>query len=73
MTFCMGLLLRPVVLNEVLRNIARGLYCVAARVILLPADYIPNNVACADMSNDLNYDIYQFDTAVSGFFGSGSS
>lgn len=71
MTFCTSLLSRLVAGNEVLRYMVRGLDCVIACVVLVPADYKPNIPASANIFNDFIYGIFRCDDALSGFFGSG--
>lgn len=67
----MGLLPRAKACNEVLRNAVWGLDCAVACKVSVPADRVPNIVACAYLSNDSSYSIYRCDIALFSFFGSG--
>lgn len=68
MTFRMVLFLGPITCNEKLRYMIRELLCVVVCSVLVPADYILNISACADVSSDSIYNIYRCDTALFGFF-----
>lgn len=68
MTFCTGPLSRPIACIEVLRFMIRGLGCVVVCGVPVPVDYIPTIVACADMSNDFIYGMFQCEIASFGFF-----
>lgn len=47
-----GFLLRPVGCKELLKYMVQWLNCIDSYNVTVPADYIPNAVACVDMTHD---------------------
>lgn len=71
MTFRMTFLSRSMACNEVLGYMLWGLDCVVVCGAPVPADYIPNIDAYADMSDDFIYEIFWCDITLFVFIGSG--
>lgn len=71
MTFPMGRLSQLMACKKVLRYMVRGRDCAVACDVSVPASYIPDIVACANMYNSFIYGMFWCDIALFGFFGSG--